>query len=500
MSITSFWFGFFVLGSMFIYYKIKRDRQWIVLLLCSLFFYLTTTSSGLTMLAPIYTCLSAYVATWIFENRKNHKKFVLVLFLISNTGILVLFNYFNLFINTINAFSRSNINLIQWKSPVAISFYSLSAFAYVLNCYWGGYRQNNIFKLFLFIIYFPLMVSGPICEYSDISEELYSGHTADPTNIKIALFRSLWGVCKKIVVADGIAILSNLMFYRLDVFRGFWVVLAAIVFAVQLYFDFSGCMDIVIGVSRGFGIRLTENFNAPFFSRNIQEFWRRWHMSLGKWLKKYIMNPLLKSEVFVAIADKEKDSMLKRFPAYLAIMVVWTLMGLWHGDSWKYVVGEGWYFGLIIITGQMIRHSSAYKKGWIRSGNFVWICVQRIRTLCLFSIGMIFFNSSNLMEGIDRIKTIFAIPDNTFALFILQRDYIGGFTGVTFRYIQLLLIAVVILIQWHFDQKKYNGEVVSIEKVIPNNVAIEMVILIGLFATIVVAGRFEQSGFIYNAF
>lgn len=306
---------------------------------------------------------------------------------------------------------------------------------------------------------------------------------------------------KKVVVADGLCVLTNLLFSRIDVFVGGWILLAAIVFSIQLYFDFSGCMDIVIAVGMAYGIDLDENFNAPFFARNTQEFWQRWHVTLGRWLRYYIMNPLLKSRCFAAMSRKLKKTRLRKLPVYLSLMVVWTLMGLWHGDSWKYIVGEGWFFGAVLIIGQLIKEPSrkVCDKLHIIEDARWWVFFRQVRTLLIFSFGMIFFRANSFIDAISRIKKIFMTADNQFAVFLLKRDFVG-FANIKYRCMQLFIVVLIIIIQCILDKLRYQNKKARFYQVIQKNTVFEIVTLLIMVFGITIAGVFEQSSFIYNGF
>jgi D-alanyl-lipoteichoic acid acyltransferase DltB (MBOAT superfamily) len=203
------------------------------------------------------------------------------------------------------------------------------------------------------------------------------------------------------------------MFDNVDMFSGVWVLMAAMVFAVQLYFDFSGCIDIVIGVSKCFGIILPENFNAPFFSKSIQEIWRRWHITLGLWFKDYVMYPIQKSTVFIKLGDWSRvhfgKKRGKKIPAYLAMLILWLCIGLWHGGSWKYVIGQGLYFCIIIVGSQILEpvYRKIKKALHINEGSTIWHGFQMVRTFVLFSIGQIAFRAESLSQTFYMYKRMF---------------------------------------------------------------------------------------------
>lgn len=461
MDITSFGYLLFVGVSLLIYWLVPHKVQWLVLLADSAIFYLLNAAPYTIVYLCVSVC-SVYLASLFFGRTENvkRKRAVLTLVIVLNVGILVALKYANMFLGTFQAWTGLPVPTVHWLAPLAVSYYTLQVLSYLLDCYWGSNRhpEKNPLKLFLFASFFPLMVSGPICRYNQIGDQLFQEHRFDYERVLSGMRRILWGLAKKVVVANHLALLVAPMFDNVDLFSGPWVILSAMLFVVQLYFDFSGCMDIVIGVSRLFGILLPENFRAPFLSRSVQEFWQRWHITLGQWLKDYVMFPISRTAVFKNWSRKCKKKWGKsgqKLPYYAAMFVVWTLMGIWHGSSWKYVIGEGWFFWLIIVAGQLF--DPLFKK-WkeklhIHSDNRLWHAFQICRTFLLFSIGNIAFRAATLSQTFHTYRRAFVWTGIREQLLVLK-DLGGAFGGKE----ALLIVGVLILAQIVSDFRLCQGK------------------------------------------
>ncbi len=460
MEITSVYYFIFVGVSLFIYWLLPRKAQWILLLADSLLFYFVSISAY-TFIYVVISVLSVYGVTMFFSrtDSKKRKKIALLCAIVVNAGLLVLLKYTNMFIGTANLWFGINVHKVGWLAPLAISYYTLQLIAYVVDCYGGLIEpEKNPLKLLLFTCFFPLLISGPICRYSQIGGQLFEEHRFDYDRVVSGMRRVLWGLAKKIVVADHLALIANCMFDNPDTYSGIWVLIAAMVFIVELYFDFSGCMDIVIGVSKCFGIILPENFNAPFLSRSVQEFWQRWHMTLGNWLKDYVMYPISRTGAFRKWSRKCKKKWGRggqKIPYYVAMFVVWTLMGIWHGSSWKYMIGEGWYFFLVIVSGQILE--PVFKK-WktslhIKDESGLWHAFQVVRTFVLAAIGNIAFRADSLSQTFYMMRRAFVWTGIKEPLLGLKEN-IFEFGGKDV----LALIGVLVILQIFSDVRLYYGK------------------------------------------
>ena len=461
MDITSFIFLAFVGISLFIYWLVPKKVQWLILLADSLIFYFVTVKPY-TFIYVLISVLTVWGAALYFKKADSQKKkrLVLALTIVLNVSILVALKYTNMFIGTFNYWTGKSTATVNWISPLAISYYTLSLISYLVDCYGEALEpEKNPFKLLLFTTYFPQMVSGPICRYSQTGTQLFEEHRFDYDRVLSGMRRTLWGLLKKVVVADHVAMIANVMFDDPDLFSGPWVLVAACVFMVQLFFDFSGCMDIVTGVSKCFGIILPENFNVPFLSKSVQEFWgSRWHITLGAWLKDYVMYPISRTKLFKKTSKSLKNRWGKsgqKIPYYAAMFVVWTLMGIWHGSSWKYMIGEGWFFWIVIVAGQVFEPISKKVKGVLRikDENFFWNAFQVARTFILVSIGNIAFRADSLTQTFYMYKRAFVWNGITEQLHGI-RDGMSGFGGED----ALIIVCILGILQIICDFRQYTGK------------------------------------------
>jgi D-alanyl-lipoteichoic acid acyltransferase DltB (MBOAT superfamily) len=282
-----------------------------------------------------------------------------------------------------------------------------------LDAYWGVTdTERNPVKLLLYTSFFPLMVSGPINRHKDLGHQLFEEHRFDYESVTHGMKRIAWGFVKIFAVSVRLSETVDLMWDNVTVYHGILVWVVTGLCGFQLYAEFSGSMDVVIGVSECFGIKLAENFNAPLLSKTVQEFWRRWHITLGTWLRDYIMNPLLKSKAFISLGVKCKEKFGKKqgkkIPAYIAMLAVWLSMGLWHGNSWKYIVGMGTWFWLMIVIGQICEPVSEKIKNVLHvKDGLLWKTWQVIRTYFIFAVGTLSFHASTLPDALERIRFAF---------------------------------------------------------------------------------------------
>lgn len=375
----------------------------------------------MTPITFIYVLVSSgtvYYATERFGREKDEKgkKQTLILTILVNVGILAVLKYTNLGIHTINLVVRRVdesrlIPDVRWLAPLGISYYTLQLISYLLDCYWGTAEAfHDPLKMLLYTIYFPQMISGPISRFEDIGTQLFEKHEFDYDRVTRGIRRIAWGLIKKLIIANKLSLLVNHMYDHVEIYKGIWVWIATMIWVIELYADFSGCMDIVLGASACFGIKLPENFRAPFFSLTIQEFWRRWHITLGTWLRDYIMNPVLRTKFCLGLTKKAKKRFGKKkgkkISACFAMLILWLVMGIWHGNSWKYVVGEGLWFWLVIVLGQILEEPmrTLTERLHIRTESIIWKTFQRIRTFLIFTVGQLFFRANSLMDSFARIS------------------------------------------------------------------------------------------------
>ena len=292
--------------------------------------------------------------------------------------------------------SRGRLSVLKLTLPLGISFYTFQSVSYVVDVYRGKHEpQKNFFKYALFVSFFPQLLQGPIGRYERLGEQLYEGHAYDLKNIQFGLQRILWGMLKKMVLADRVNAAVTLIFNNYWNYGGWINVFGVILYSIQLYADFSGGIDITIGIAQMFGITMDENFRQPYFSRSISEFWRRWHITLGTWMKDYIFYPFSLSRCMNKFGKWCKktfgNNVGKLLPVSLANLLVFFIVGIWHGAAWKYIM-YGMYNGVIIAASGMLApvyariHESLHinpKSWWYQV-----FCI--IRTFILVNIGFYF--------------------------------------------------------------------------------------------------------------
>ena len=411
MSITSFSYLGFLAVVFTLYYLIRPKWQSGYLLLVSHVFY-CLAGKWYTLLYLAVSTVSVYCAARMIHRSLDARrsKWILTGTLFLNFGLLAVLKYYGFILWNVNAvrgwFGQDAVgHSVQIIASLGVSYYTLQLVGYLLDCYWKvGIVQENLVKFALFSCYFPQMTSGPISRYKQIQASLYATHAFDYGVVTHGLKRMAWGLFKKMVVADRIGLIVNSIYGNYESSHMILIWMAVFGFSIQLYADFSGCMDIILGTSECLGITLPENFRNPFFSTTIQEFWQRWHITLGTWLKDYIMDPVLKSETWIRLGENSRKRFGrkwgKRIPTYLGMLILWLSMGLWHGSGWKFIIGEGLWFWAVIITGNMCSKSlqKLVQKLRINPKNLLWITFQRLRTFLIFSLGLICFRAADMGE------------------------------------------------------------------------------------------------------
>lgn len=383
MLFSSIPFLYYFLPIVFImYFLVPGKVKNYVLLLWSLFFYAWGGVSYLAlMLANIFL---GYVFARLIDTTDNStkRKVYLVFYLTAAIGLLGYYKYADFFIENVNAIFKSNIPLLKVILPIGISFYTFQVLSYVVDVYRGNVEaQKNPFTLATYVSMFPQLIAGPIVRYVDVAEQLKNRtHTLDKTIEGIRRF--VIGLSKKILIANALGELC-------DIFRTsqdksvlfYWMY--AIAFMLHIYYDFSGYSDMAIGIGKIFAFDFLENFDYPYISKSVTEFWRRWHMSLGSWFRDYVYIPLGGNRV-------------PKFKWLINIFVVWFLTGFWHGANWNFIVW-GLYFAVILVV----------EKLWLqkyisRTGIF-----QHIYVLLLVCISFVIFNATNMLEAIQYIGSMF---------------------------------------------------------------------------------------------
>ncbi len=445
MSIISTGFLLFASCLLIVYYLVPKKAQWWLLLAASLLFYALGNWRGLIYLA--ITSLSAWAAAlWIEKDAaagkiyiKEHKadltrgekntykargklrrRRIMALCMVLSFLILAWFKYIHFLLAQADAVAglfgarvRDTISLIV---PLGISFYTFQTMGYVADVYWERTEaQRNPLKLLLFTSFFPQITQGPISTYNDLSGQLFAPHCLDDHAFIFGAERMIWGYFKKMVVANILSPYVSDVFANYSQYSGTAVLLGAFCYSAQIYADFSGYMDIMCGYCQMLGIRLTENFERPYFSKSVAEYWRRWHISLGTWFKTYIYYPLAVAKWNQKLGRNAKRRLGKAFgdylPATLALIVVWLTTGLWHGASWAYIVWGG-LNGVFIIVSMWMEKPFASLKARLKINESAWLwrAFQVLRTFVLITLIKVLPEVGTLSEGLGLWVRIFRGP------------------------------------------------------------------------------------------
>lgn len=415
MGITSFYFLCFFAVMLIVYYSIPRKYQWGFLLLCSVS-YCLLAGQWVLILYPVVSVAVCYTGTGMlagmpaWEEKKRRR--ILAMTILVNIGILFVLKYVNFLINTVNGAasllggSGELISGVDFLAPLGISFYTFSLLGYVIDVYYGlAEHQENGLKLALYGLYFPNLISGPILKYREDAEQFFAPHAFDYRQVTRGLQRMVWGFFKKLVIAERLGVLVNTVYGAYETYDGAYIWVATACYAFQLYTDFSGCMDIVLGMSESLGIVLPENFRTPFFSKSVAEYWRRWHITLGVWMKDYVFYPLLRSKLFTdlnkALKKKCGKKRGKQYATFAAMFVLWFTVGVWHGGDWKFVIGSGLLHWCYIVLEELLAPGFAGLLAKLRlnaEGRFV-TGFRILRTFFLVCIGDLFFRAASVKDA-----------------------------------------------------------------------------------------------------
>lgn len=328
MIFTTLKFLVFFVAVFLGYYIVPKKMQWLVLLVASIYFYLCASIKYVifVLMATIITYLGALIldkletkqSTYLKENKETlskegkklykakiekKKKIVITLTILGTLSMLLVMKYTGFVLENISAIvNRFGLDFTgpAWNFilPLGISFYTFMSIGYAIDVYRGEYpAEENFLRYFLFVSYFPHILQGPMDKYNDLSKDLFEGKKFDYNQAVQGVYRIVVGLIKKMLVADKLAPIVGMVTTNLDQYFGMNILIAIIFYAIQLYADFSGYMDIAIGCSKILGIRIAENFDAPYFSKSIAEYWRRWHISLGAWFRDYVYYPILRGNL-----------------------------------------------------------------------------------------------------------------------------------------------------------------------------------------------------------
>lgn len=407
MLFTSISFLYYFLPTIIILYFItpKKYRNYILLIFSIIFYMYGEPKYVILMLVEI---LVAYFGALLIDKYKSKEIFLITI--IIHIGLLCVFKYTDLFIGTINSIFKTNISFLNIALPIGISFYTFQILSYVIDVYRGKVKvQKNILKLATYVSLFPQLIAGPIVRYETICDEL---DNRDETIEKFSLGvrRFIIGLAKKVLIANMLGELCT-KFSLVDERSVLFYWIFAISYMLQVYFDFSAYSDMAIGLGKMFGFTFLENFNYPFISKSITEFWRRWHISLSSWFKDYVYIPL----------GGSRKGTLK---LVRNILIVWFLTGIWHGAAYNFIIW-GLFIGVFLVIEKLwlSKYISKLPK-----------FLRNIYVLFIIMISFIMFNAGSINEAFFNIKGLFGLNKEVFI------------NNYTIYYLKSYLIVLIIAI------------------------------------------------------
>jgi len=471
-------------------YIVPLKYRWIALLAFSYYFYMSWNPSLIFLI--LFTTLVSWVCSLIIEktDKQSVKKLCITVTLLICLGVLFFFKYYNFLANSFSALlalfgtpsTDFTLNLIL---PVGISFYTFQTLSYAIDVYRGDVKTERHFGYYaLFVVFFPQLVAGPIERPDNLIPQLKAEHKWNNEDALAGFKRMLVGFFKKVVVADLLATYVNVIYNDAENATGLGVILASVMFAVQIYCDFSGYTDIAIGCARVMGYRLMQNFDRPYCAKSIKEFWNRWHLSLSTWFRDYLFFPL----------GGSRCSTLKR---YRNVMIVFLVSGLWHGADWTYVIW-GALHGVYQVLGYITinaRKKFFEKCGWKWDSKWHGM-LQTAITFVLADFAWIFFRANNTAElGIllNRLFTSWSTPMSEVF------DTMGlTLTGAVISILSVAIMVILDRLVRHNEQPQPDGTLRS-TLAISNGKSLVYVWAIVIAWMVLLAGD-GSSSFIYFQF
>ncbi len=508
-----------------VYFLVPKRIQWIVLLLANAVFVCFAGVLGAVFL--VVTVITVYAATRMFdasfarqketlaamkathtkEERKSmrlrfekRRRIVLVLTLVLNFGILFALKYGA-------AIGRISANLFGTEAfgqelalTMGISFYTFSTVGYLFDVYRESIpAEKNPFRLALFTSFFPLLVQGPITRFETVGRELSKPHSFDGRRFLSASLRIAWGYWKKLIVADRLLVAVRTLCAKPDAYRGGFILVEMLLYAACLYADFTGGIDITIGVGEMLGVTVEENFFRPYFSKNIAEYWRRWHITLGEWFKRYVYYPLSVSKPMRDLSKNTRRfgaGVSRRVPVYLATILVWALTGIWHGSNLTFLVW-GLLNGIVILLSEELK--PLYARFHVRFPKLTESTFYRgftvIRTVLLLS-------SLRILDCYDSVGKAFSAFFSMFTTWNWGAVVNGGIQSLGLSCTDYAIAFLGVLAMFTLSMVQRKGAIRK--RIMKRGTVFSVCVLLVLIGTILIFGRygfgFDASQFIYNRF
>ena len=472
MLFNSVHFLIFFIVVFIAYFAMPHKYRWQLLLYSSCYFYMVFMPVYILILG--FTIVVDYFAgIYIEETEGKRRKLFLIFSLIANIGVLSLFKYYNFINENISQtlLQLGYVNRIPNLSillPVGLSFHTFQAMSYTIEVYRGNFKAERHFGIYaLYVMFFPQLVAGPIERPQNVLHQFYEKHEFDINRIVLGLRKILWGLFKKVVIADRLSMYVNSVFDNYLSHSGISLLTGTIFFAVQIYCDFSGYSDIALGTAEVLGYKLMVNFKRPYFATSIQDFWSRWHISLSTWFRDYLYIPLGGNRVAA-------------WKWYRNLMIVFVVSGLWHGANWTFIVW-GALHGIYLISGVLWKKYGPSFTLFSHQGLTYFL--HSTLTIGLVIIAWVYFRATSLTQANDILKSILSLKPGK--LFIgIPSSFVYGVVGI-----------ILLFIVEYFQEFKPHVKLISHQ-----NVVLRYSTYIILILSIILFGVFNGSQFIYFQF
>jgi alginate O-acetyltransferase complex protein AlgI len=476
MLFNSFEFLVFFPVVTIVYFLIPHQWRWLHLLIASCIFYMAFIPVYILIL--IFTIVIDYFAGIIIEKSVGRKrKLFLIISIIANVGILAVFKYYNFFIENVNELfhltgQKAGFSYLNIILPIGLSFHTFQAMSYTIEVYRGNQAAEKHFGIYaLYVLFYPQLVAGPIERPQNLLHQFREKHPFEINRMYEGLRLMLWGLFKKVVIADRLSIYVDAVYGNPEQHSGMNLLVATIFFAIQIYCDFSGYSDMAIGAAKVMGFKLMTNFNRPYFARNIQEFWKRWHISLSSWFRDY---------VYISLGGNR----VSKSRVYLNVIIVFLLSGFWHGANWTFVIWGGIH-ALLIVSYMLFRQ---YVKQNIAKKNWLADAAATLFTFSVVCLAWIFFRAGSTAEAIYILSAIFSGNNNAFQFIVSSKGMEFGITSA------LISVAMIGLLLW-------NDRFQDVLQTALNNKRHRDILVNGMMLfLIIVFGVFQKTSFIYFQF
>ena len=389
----------------------QKFRKYVLLVANYAFFY---TWSKFFLVYQVITMVITYVSAKIIDHTTNKKtkKFILFAAIVINLGVLVILKYTNFLGENIFAIFHQRFTTVHFITPIGISYYTLQMISYLMDISSGKiHADHSIVDFAVYASFFPTLIQGPITRFNEIKDSILTCNPITYQNLKFGSQRILFGLMKKMIIADRLdpAVSKIFTSYTQD---GLFSLIGAVLCTIQLYMDFSGIVDICLGSAEIFGIKLPENFRQPFFAENASDFWRRWHITLGTFLRDYVFYPISLakpihhlSKFFTKHFGKAAGKFIGPF---IALFAVWFLNGLWHGPYWSYIFYGLYYFCFMVLEILLKKPVDDFLKKHQIDNNHTGLRIFRfVKLLIIVIIGELFFRAKTLAVGWTMFSSIF---------------------------------------------------------------------------------------------